>query len=126
MQVWDVMRVVRAVRSMPGLEDASVRLTGRGEMAGIALYAALFDPSVSEVWLYDLPKSHMQGPHFLNVLRVLDMPQAVAMAAERSRVVLYQSEEGDWGFAQETAQKLRWPEKQIEVRGASAKPAGDK
>ena len=25
----------------------------------------------------------MQGPHFLNVLRVLDVPQALAMAAER-------------------------------------------
>ena len=55
------------------------------------------------------------GPHFLNVLRFLDVPEAVAMAAERTRVVLYQSEPGGWEFAQQTARKLGWLQKQIEV-----------
>ena len=67
-----------------------------------ALYAALFAP-VDELALTSLPKSHMNGPAYLNVLRVLDIPQAVAMASERTRVELHEANEGDWQFAVETA-----------------------
>jgi hypothetical protein len=62
------------------------------------------------------PTSHMQGPHFLNVLRFLDMPQALAMAAEKRQVRVYQQGGEGWSFATETAKALKWPEGQIEFR----------
>ena len=52
-------------------------------MAANLLYASLYLPSVTRLDLHDLPASHMQGPAYLNVLRHLDLPQAVALAAER-------------------------------------------
>ena len=116
MQVWDARRAVAAVRSMPQFKDARIRLTGRGPMAGVALYAALFEPGVDEVELIDPPASHMQGPHFLNVLRVLDMPQAVAMAAEKTKVTIRTKDPKPWAFALETAKALKWPEMQVEVK----------
>jgi hypothetical protein len=108
MQVWDVRRAVQAV-------GAPLTLEARGEMAAIALYASLFEPDVKELVLYDLPKSHMQGPHFLNVLRFLDIPQALAMAAEHRKVRLHNASPQDWSFAVDAARELGWPEGQIEI-----------
>ena len=39
--------------------------------------AALFEPAIKEVVVVDPPLSHMNGPHFLNVLRMLDVPEAL-------------------------------------------------
>src|SRR5262249_14557189 len=58
-------------------------LQGDKDMAGVALYAGLFEPDVARFDLSYPPATHRQGPIFLNVLRVLDMPQAVALAAPR-------------------------------------------
>jgi dienelactone hydrolase len=116
MQVWDVRRAVRAVRSLPGAKDVPVCLRANGPMAGVALYAALFEPGVAELELTDLPKSHMQGPHFLNVLRVLDTPQALAMVAEKTKVRLHQSSTDGWDYATGTAKALKWSRGQIDVQ----------
>jgi hypothetical protein len=116
MQVWDVRRAIQAVRTVDGWKTFPIRLEARGEMAAVALYASLFEPPVAELRLYDLPRSHMpQGPHFLNVLRFLDVPEALAMAAERCPVQLFQEKEAGWEFAQTTARKLGWPKNQIQV-----------
>ena len=118
MQAWDVRRAVQAVSILPALRDLPMRLEARGPMAGVALYAALFEPAVTELELTDLPRSHMQGPHLLNVLRVLDMPQALAMAAEGRKVTLRQSGAEGWEFATETAKRLGWPAERLAFQGS--------
>jgi len=86
-------------------------------MAGISLYAALLDkPDIKRLDLYDLPKTHRDGPYFLNVERFLDMPQAVAMVAERAKVVIYQDDDGGWEYPLGLAKALGWDEKQIQLR----------
>lgn len=57
------------------------RLMGKGKAGILAAYAALFEPSIKEVIVIDPPKSHREGPHFLNVLRVLDIPEALGLLA---------------------------------------------
>ena len=57
------------------------RIIGRGEAGILAAYAALFEPSIKEVVIIDPPRSHTEGPHFLNVLRVLDIPEALGLLA---------------------------------------------
>jgi dienelactone hydrolase len=74
-RVWDVLSVAR--RAGP------VRVAGRGASGVIGAYAALYEPSVVEVVAVDPPASHGDGPHFLNVLRVLDVPDALGMLAPR-------------------------------------------
>jgi hypothetical protein len=71
------------LRGVPDAKGVPVTLQGKGDMAGIALYAALFEPEVSRLDLFDLPPSHRQGPTILNVRRILDTPQAVALAFPR-------------------------------------------
>jgi dienelactone hydrolase len=83
-RVWDVRRAIGCVRSLPDLAKVPLWLQGRGEMAGIALYAALFEPGIARIDLWHPPASHHDGPIFLNVARILDMPQAMALAFPRT------------------------------------------
>ncbi|HEX3601056.1 MAG TPA: acetylxylan esterase, partial [Lacipirellulaceae bacterium] len=81
MRVWDVRRAIQALHTIDGAKDLPLSLSGEREMAGIALYAALFEPKIKALTLTNLSKSHRDGPDFINVLKYLDIPQAVAMTA---------------------------------------------
>lgn len=115
-QVWDVRRAIQAIRQDPELANVPLTMREQGRAAGLALYAAVCEPNVATLELYDLPTSHSDGPYFLNVNRYLDMPQAVAMAAERSKVVLYQDDDAGWEYPQAVAKKLGWGANQIQIR----------
>ena len=67
-----------------------------------------------------MPKSQREGPALFNVSRYFDLPQAVAMAAERSQVVIYQDEEG-WDYPLSVAEKLGWDAKRVQIRKKPAK-----
>jgi hypothetical protein len=75
-------------------------------MAGVALYASLFEPDVVRLDLHDLPVSHRAGPYLWNVQRIFDMPQAVALGAERSQVVLYHADSEAWKYPRQVAELL--------------------
>jgi len=115
MRVWDVRRAIQALRRVDWLDEVPVALTAQHKMAGIVLYASLFESDIDRIDLRGLPDSHHEGPIFLNVLRYMDLQQAVAMAPERSRVRLYQENDSVWRFPQAVAEKLRWPEQQFRL-----------
>lgn len=100
-RVWDVRRAFAALRTLPELKDVPPWLQGKGVMAGIALYAGLFEPDVVRLDLHHPPASHKDGPIFLNVRRVLDMPQAMALAFPR-KVIVYVKDD-------EEAKRWDWP-----------------
>jgi cephalosporin-C deacetylase-like acetyl esterase len=79
-RLWDIAALVRRI-SEKHSATKTVRLTGRGQAGILAAYAALFEPSIKEVVIIDPPTSHKDGPIFLNVLRVLDIPEALGMLA---------------------------------------------
>ncbi len=81
-RVWDI---IATVRYLDAEANGKVRWTvvGRGQAGILAAYAALFEPSISEVVIIDPPTSHKEGPIFLNVLRVLDIPEALGLLAPR-------------------------------------------
>jgi hypothetical protein len=106
-RVWDVRRGIACLQTVPDLQKVPLWLQGHGEMAGVALYAALFEPEVARIDLWHPPASHRDGPTFLNVRRILDMPQAVALAFPRP-VRLYVKDEAaavawDWPLALQKA-----------------------
>jgi cephalosporin-C deacetylase-like acetyl esterase len=77
-RVWDILAALRAVDEK---REAKWRVAGRGRAGALAAYAALFEPSIKEVVIVDPPASHRAGPIFLNVLRALDIPDALGMLA---------------------------------------------
>ena len=118
MRVYDVRRAVQAARKLPGVsEKTAITLRANGAMAGVALYAALFEPGVTRLELQDLPASHVQGPQLLNVLRIMDVPAAVAMAAERATVVLEGGDAEAWAYPKEVAAAMKWPADRLQIAG---------
>jgi len=65
--------------------------------------------------LSHMPASHREGPDYLNVLRVLDIPQAVAMAAERLQIHLFETDPRAMDYPIELARRLGWNDKQLVV-----------
>lgn len=89
MRLWDVRRAIQAAGQIELLNDVPVALKGQRLTAGIVLYASLFEPDIAGLDLRHLPGSHREGPVFLNVLRYMDIPQALAMASEGTEVRIY-------------------------------------
>lgn len=90
-QTVDQRRVYDAVSAFRdfqrGGRDRRWLMAGEKQAGIIAAYAALFEPNVAEVALIDPPTSHHDGPHFLNVLRVLDIPDALGLLAPRPMTI---------------------------------------
>jgi cephalosporin-C deacetylase-like acetyl esterase len=83
-QTVDVGRVRDVIATFKYLQQekkASPRVIGERTGGILVAYAALFEPSIKEVIVINPPKSHKEGPRFLGVLRVLDIPEALGLLA---------------------------------------------
>jgi hypothetical protein len=88
-QTADTGRVRDVMAALVYLQPLKGPVIGSGAAGIIAAYAVLFAPSgVDEVVIYDPPASHRDGPHFLNVLRVLDVPEALGLLAPDVKLTL--------------------------------------
>ena len=115
MRVWDIRRAIQQLQSVPGLKSKPLWLRAEGNLAGLALYASLFETGISRLELIRMPVSHQAGPDLLNVLRVGDLPVTLAVALERSRIVLTETDPTLAGFARQVQQQLRWPSDQLQM-----------
>jgi dienelactone hydrolase len=77
MRVWDIRRAVQVIHFVRDGDVAKVEVTASGPMGVNALYASLFEPSVRRIELSQLPKSHLEGPDYLGVLRFTDIPRVL-------------------------------------------------
>jgi dienelactone hydrolase len=84
-RVWDIAAASRWLDEWVGRERGKIpwRIMGHGQAGVLAAYAALFEPAIREVTIFDPPASHREGPIFLNILRVLDIPDALGLLAPR-------------------------------------------
>lgn len=95
MRVWDIRRAIQAIQRVREAGPARVELRAEGAMAANALYAALFEPCVRKLELVDLPQSHTQGPDYLNVLKVTDIPQVAEAIAAQADLKASRSDAGN-------------------------------
>ncbi len=86
MQVYEILRSLELLRSLPEVDPARITITGRGEAGVNALYAALLDGKVQRVVLGSPPGSHRQGPSYLGILRYTDIPEAIALMGPTVRL----------------------------------------
>jgi dienelactone hydrolase len=81
-RVRDIAAAARYLAETDG-QKRPWKVVARGRDGILAAYAALLEPSITEVIIVDPPTSHRDGPIFLNVLRVLDIPEALGLLAPR-------------------------------------------
>jgi len=84
MRVWDIRRAAQAVKALPAFKKTPLHVRAHGEMGVNAGYAALFEPGIQKLKLDGLPISQAEGPDYLNVLRVWDLPQLWDALGERA------------------------------------------
>jgi hypothetical protein len=101
-RVWDVRRAIDSLRQIPTLSKARVSVRGRRQAAGIGLYAGIFHPEVDRIELLEPTSTHRDGPFLLNVLRILDLPQAAALAFPRT-VAFYGADPDQWDWSRSIA-----------------------
>lgn len=106
MRVWDVRRAIGALRLLAGLSSVPPTVRGSRQMAGVVLYASLFEPYPECLELHELPSTHREGPELLKVRRGLDFSQLLAMAAHRTPVVLKETDPGVAGWATQLSGRL--------------------
>ena len=124
MQAYDSLQATLALHRVNDLADCPLWMQSHRQMAGVCLHNAIFHliGAVERLDLYDLPKTYRDGPVLLNVERYLDMPtDRLALAAERSKIVIYQDDDAGWEYPIGLAKQLGWDAKQIQIR---RKPAG--
>ncbi|NPV07789.1 MAG: hypothetical protein HPY83_07475 [Anaerolineae bacterium] len=88
MRVYDAVRALEVARSLDVVDGERIVLSGAGEMAVVALYAALLDGNLRAVVLSDPPATH-DAPgaadgtgdsiEMLNVLRFTDLPYVAGL-----------------------------------------------
>lgn len=100
-RVWDVRRSLAVLRLQSDLKGVPLWLQGKKEMAGIVLYASLFENDIARLDLWHPTTTHRDGPILLNIRKHLDMPQAMAMASPR-QIRLYVRNDDE-------AKKWEWP-----------------
>ena len=87
MRVWDIRRAIQALQATPQ-GQSPLWLQAERHLAGVALYASLYESSVERLDLWQMPTSHHEGPELLNVQRYLDVPQALAWSPTDARARL--------------------------------------
>jgi hypothetical protein len=108
MQAWDVLRAMQTIGSIGERSGRELHVRAKGDLAAAALYASLRQGLPVSLELVSPPASHRTGAPLFHVLRRIDMPQAVALAAERSPVKLVDVKEDDWRFALDTFKNMQW------------------
>ena len=88
MQVYDTLRAIELARELPGVDPDRIALAGRGQMATVALYAALLDGRVKSVVLEQAPATQNapsnpdgtgEAIEMLNCLRFTDLPYVAGL-----------------------------------------------
>jgi dienelactone hydrolase len=91
-RVWDVMATRGWIAAL-ARAHRPFRLAGKGRAGILAAYAVLLGATADEVVAVEPPVSHRDGPIFLDILRVLDLPEALGLLAPtRLRLVTARGE----------------------------------
>lgn len=118
MRVWDAMRAIQAARELPGVDSTRISIAARGEMAAVALYAALLDGGLTTVILESPPATqdaasqpNGRGPaiEMLNCLRYTDLPY-VAGLLHRTQIIVAGDVPKTYEWAEELHRHLGRPD----------------
>ncbi|MGD8238492.1 MAG: acetylxylan esterase [Armatimonadota bacterium] len=123
MQVYDTLRALEAVRSLPDVDEGRVALAARGEMAAVALYAALLDGDLAALILESPPATQNEGSNpdgsgpaieMLNCLRYTDLPYVAGLLCPLE-IVFVGERPGTYDWARDLYARLGVPGRFHEV-----------
>lgn len=117
MRLWDVRQAIATIRQLPGIRELPLQVKAEGSTCGLAVYASLFEPGIAELALVNPTTSHREGPIFLNVQKIFDLPQAMALSMMKTRVVLENTDPKAWSWPRRLAQKFNLNASRLQING---------
>lgn len=90
-QLRDIRKTIRALLAIKEAKGAELHLKAEGDLAVLAIYAALLEPGVTKLTLTDPAPSHREGPALLGILKELDVPQALSLLQKPEVGVIFTS-----------------------------------
>ncbi len=116
-QTWDIRRALQSIRQIAGFEDTRLWVQAEGTQAVNTLLASLFEENLDRLDLHSLPPSlATHEAHYQNILKTLDLPALVALAATRTKTILYTTkDQTPWTYPQSTLKTLVL-EKNLQLR----------
>jgi dienelactone hydrolase len=114
MRVFDIIRAIQAVRRQNTWKGLTLTIKAQGRFGVLACYASVFEP-VDKLILTEIPATHRNGPYILNISRVMEVPQAVLLAADRNRVEVKTQMIEDYQALVAAARRLGWSEDKLKV-----------
>jgi dienelactone hydrolase len=78
MRVWDIRQAVQASHREFNLDRRPLTVSASGPMTINTMFAALHEPRVAALRLDAVPGSLLDGPDFVNVLKVMELPELLA------------------------------------------------
>ncbi len=103
-RVWDARRAIQTLHTIH--PQIPLRIHGERETAIIGYYAGLFEESVTDFDLWHPPASHRNGPIFLNIARILDVPQAFALSKRPVVIHTKQTDRESWNWLLQLQNKI--------------------
>jgi len=116
MRAWDILALTEAIRSVEAAHDADIEIRASGALAVDAAYAVLMGAQVERLTLQNVPASHRTGPDYLNVLKLLDVPEALALCGSFTAVEWTGGSKASWQFPLAVAAKLGWSTDRFQFR----------
>ncbi len=113
MRAWDARCAINTLHTI--MPDVHLRLNSARRMAGVALAAVVYEPTVEQIDLYEFPKNREEGPFLLNLSRVIDLQQLMAMAARNTKVILFDDDPKRWPVTLAIEKVLDQPAGQFQV-----------
>ena len=118
MQVFDVIRSVNAIRLLEGMKEVPLWIQSHDNMSANVLYASLYMNNIKRLDLHNLPESHAKGPKYIGMSNFIDVPHCLALAVQKTRVILYQQSSDYPPFAKNVIDVMNFKEKSLSVREA--------
>ncbi|MDB4665438.1 prolyl oligopeptidase family serine peptidase [Verrucomicrobia bacterium] len=112
MRVFDLVHAMKALLAEPSLKDRVFEIEAEGDLAVNALYAGLMleqdTLAVSRLKfrLAKLPASHMNGPDYLNIMKVTRLDESLAALSRRFEVQLMHCPEALMTYAHALRERL--------------------
>lgn len=110
MQTLDLVQALKALE----LTRKPARVEASGPAAGMLVYASLYSPIQLSLKLHQLPPSHHDGPQYLSIMRDMDLPAGLLLAAKQHEVSVYTD---GTDAATEQWVKLKELAKRYEIKG---------
>jgi len=114
MRVLDIVRGLQAIRATSDLQGKPIRLRASRAMGVLACYAAMFETGL-DLELAQMPVTHRDGPYLLNISKVMEVSQAVLLAAHDNTLRLTTDSPAAWQPVAEAAARLSWPDSKLRI-----------